>query len=314
MGLINAVNCNKEDLGLGLGECLLKFGEPAMPVLVKKGWRMLREDFEALDSAGFQALVQQGTLEPVKGAKEFILNTPDSTTQEYSGGEMSTVRNAKPQLQFNYDLGISFHKALYSKNSFKKYDMLLTDKAGSLMFALSADGLYVTGITTGMVNTDTYAFKVGDTDANTPFKFQFTNEEQFNRRMAVYTVDQSEVDFNETLMPVTSAVITGTSSVANDINIAVKFWSNEGEGIEALEETNFRVINTSTNAVLPIDTVAAGTNEGDYVITLITPLVAPAPIKVQLYDATATPPAATTAPNDLGQMFKGESATIVTTA
>lgn len=36
MGLINAVNCNKEDLGLGLGECLLKFGTPNMPIPVKK--------------------------------------------------------------------------------------------------------------------------------------------------------------------------------------------------------------------------------------------------------------------------------------
>lgn len=314
MGLINAVNCNKEDLGLGLGECLLKFGEPAMPIPVKKGWRMLRTEFEALDAEGFVALVQQGILEPVQGAKEFIVNTPESTEQEYSGGEVSVVRNAKPRLQFNYDLGISFHKALYSKNSFKKYDMLLTDKAGSLMFALSADGLYVTGITTGMVNTDTYAFKVGDTDANTPFKFQFTNEEQFNKRMAVYTVDQSGVDFNETLKPITSVVITGTSSAANDINIAVKFWSNEGEGVEALEETNFRVINTDTNAVLPIDAVTVGTNEGDYKIELVTPIVATTPIKVQLYDATATPAVAVTAPNDLGQMFKGESATIVTSA
>jgi len=314
MGLINAVNCNKEDLGLGLGECLLKFGTPKMPILVKKGWRMFRTEFEALTAEGIQALLQQGTFDPVPNGKEFILNTPDLTTQDFTGGIISVTRNAKPQLQFNYDLGISFHKALYSKNSFNKYDMLLTDDSGSLMGALSADGLYVTGITTGMVNTGTYAFKNGDTDANTPFTFQFTNEEQFNKRMFVYTVDQSDIDFNETLNPITSAIITGVSSVANDITIQVRFWSNEGEGVEALDETNFRVVNTVTNAVLPIDAVTNGTNEGDYKIELVTPLTTGTKIKVQLYDATATPPVAVAKLGDSGQFYKGESKELTTVA
>lgn len=306
MGLINAVNCNKEDLGLGLGECLLKFGTPSMPILVKKGWRMLRTAFEALDAEGIQDLVQQGVFQPIPGAKEFVLNTPDLTTQEFTGGIISVTRNAKPQLQFNYDKGIGFHKALYSKNSFGNYDMLITDDSGSLMGAFSQDGLYATGIVTGMVNTGTYAFKNGDTDANTPFTFQFTNEEQFNKRMFVYTNEQANFDFNE-LYPITSAIVSITDITAAVVKTTVRFTSNESEGVEALDAANFRAVNTTTNTVLTISTVANGVNPGEYTITLSAAPTTGNEIVIELYDATATPPVAVAKEDVSGRLYKGVS-------
>ena len=310
MGLINAVNCNKEDLGLGLGECLLKFGTPNMPILIKKGWRMLVTEFQALDAEGFADLVQQGIFQPIPGANEFVLNTPELTTQDRAGGIITVSRNAKPQGQFNYDMGIGFHQALYSKNSFNKYDMGITDDNGSFMGAISADGLYVTGITTGMVNTGTYQFKNGDTDANTPFTFQFTNEEQFNKRMFVYTTDQSDVDFNETLYPITSAKVAIVSAVGTLVKVAVSFVSNNSEGVEALDAPNFRVVNATSNTVLTISTVTNGVNPGEYNITLSAAPTAGNLLRVELYDATATPPVAVAKEDVSGRFYKGVSTTL----
>lgn len=313
MGLINAVNCNKENMGLGIADCAQYFGEPSMPILVRKGWSMLREDFEALDAEGFLALVQSGDWIPIPGAREFTMDIPEPTTQEFSGGVTSVIRNGKPVLNFNFDKGVYFHKALYSKNSFGQYNTNVVDDAGNIMFALSPDGTRVTAITTGMVNTGTYNFKNGDTSASTPFQLQFTNEEQFNRRMAVYSTDQSGIDFNEILRPITSTVITGTAEAGEPILVSIKFASNAATGVEALAATNFRIVNTATNAVVTINTVTTGVNPGDYVITPTTPTVAGQTLRVELYDATATPPVAV-AIIEPNQLYSGMSAIITVAA
>lgn len=307
MGLINAVNCNKEDYGLGIVDCEQFFNEPKTPILIKKSWRMLKTDFEALDTEGFVELVQSGQWEPNPGAKQFTLDLPDPTTEEYSGGVVSVIRNGKPSLGFDYDQGVAKHKLMYSKNSFGQYNVGIVDDSGTIMLALSADGMYVTGLTAGMVNTRTYTFKNGDTGSTSRFEFQLTNEEQFNRRMALYTTDQSGVDFNEDILPITGVTITGTAEAGEPINVSVKAFTNTVYGIQGLVATNFRVINTATNAIVPITSVVPGTNAGDYIITPTTPTTSGQTLRVEMYDAVAGYAVALIEPN---QLYKGISAVI----
>lgn len=311
MGLINAVNCNKEDYGLGIVDCEQFFNEPKTPILIKKSWRMLKEDFEALDAAGFVELVQKGDWIPIPGAKQFTADIPEPTTEEYSGGIISVIRNGKPRFQFDYDKGIGFHKALYTKNSFAQYNVGVVDSSGNILLATSADGEYLTGITAGMVNTRTYVPKSGDTSSSTPFEFQLTNEEQFNRRMALYTTDQSGVDFNEDIMPITGVTITGTAEAGEPINVSVKAFTNSAYGIEGLTVSNFRVVNTATNAVVTLTSVTAGTNAGDYILTPTTPTTAGQTLRVEMYDETAGYAVALIEPN---QLYKGVSAAITVAA
>lgn len=310
MGLLNALNCDKEDKGLGLVDCEQFLSEFKTPILIKKGWSMTVADFEALDYAGFVALVQSGDWQPVEGAREFVNNTPEATTQEYSGGVMAVVRNGKPQYQFNYDNGYGFHAALYSKNSFNKYDMGIVDDNGTLILAYSADGLRVTGLTTGMVNTSTFTPRVGDANANTPFAFQLTNEAQFNKRMALYNVEQSGIDFNTEIKAIVSVEIAGTATAGDPINVTVTAVNNANFGIEGLDATNFRIVNTATNAVLAINTVANGTNPGQYVITPTVALVAAATITIEMYDATESVNVAIVDALEPFRLYKGISPVI----
>ena len=310
MGLINAINCDKDTLELGIVSCEQYLTEFKTPILIRKGFRMLRTAFEALDNDGFVALVQSGDLQPILGAKEFVNNTPDVTTQEYTGGVISVVRNAKPQYQWNLDNGVRFHAALYSKNGFNKFDLGIVDDSGTLILALSPDGLYVTGLTAGMVNTATYTPKTGDADAATSFSVQLTNEQQFNRRMVTYNIDQSEVDFND-LPAVIGATITGTATAAG-IVISVNAVNNVSYGIEALTAANFRVYNPVTNAAITIATVVPLVAEGTYRITTTPALTTGTPVVVQLWDATATPPVNVALVGD-NQLYKGISDTITTT-
>lgn len=311
MGLINAIACNKNALGLGLVGCQPFLTEFKTPILVKKGWSMLRTDFEDMVLADFTALIQTDVWEPVLGTKGFTNNTPETTTEEYSGGVMAVVRNAKPLYQFDYNKGIAFHKALSSKNSFQEYDVILVDSSDTMVLALSPDGLRVTGLSASMVNTATFTPTAGDTSANTALTIQLDNEIQFNTRMAIYTAEQSGVSPNTEFLPIANVTITGTATAGDPINVFVSSGQNVSFGVQGLLATDFRVVNTATNTVMPIATATAGTNEGDYVITLTTPTTLGQTITVQTYDATLSVGVAALADNSL---YEGISDTITVAA
>lgn len=313
MGQINTVDCNHEDLGLGTVSCEIFLSEFKTPILIKKGWSMTVTAFEALDMDGFVGLAQSGDWQPVLGSRQFTNNTPDPTTEEYSGGIISVIRNGKPQYQFDYDKGIGFHKALYSKNTFSQYNIGLVDDSGALVLALSADGTRVTGFEAGMVNTRTYMPKSGDTAANTPFEFQLINEIQFNKRMMVYSVEESGVDFNSELQPITSVTITGTNAAGDPIEVQVNASGNAGYGIEGLVAANFRVRNSATNAVVALTSVTDNGN-GSYNLDPTVATVAAQTLIVETYDSDAEVNVTLVDTLTPIRLYKGESPVITVTA
>jgi len=310
MALINAVNCNKDNLGLGIVECEARLKDFKSFILVPKSWRLSIAELATLTYTQMVGFVQDDTWQPFLNAVEFVNNTPDPTTKEYTGGVMSVIRNGKPQYSFEFDNGIGFQKAAYSKNSFNQYNVLLVDSAGTLVGATSADGLSFIGLTASMVNTRTYVPQVGDETAKTLVEFQLSNEDQFNKRMALLTVDQTNVDINSELMGVIGVNITGTASVANGFVVDVTAVNNTIFGIEALDETNFRIRNTATNTVLAIDTVVAGANPGNYTIDTTTAPTLAATYVLETYDSTATPPV-NVALVGTNQLYKGVSAPMI---
>lgn len=313
MGLINALDCNKIDLGLGVVECERRLGQFQTPILVPKGWSVPLATIQALDFDGVVALVQAGTWQPILGSVEFTNNTPDVTTKEYTGGITAVIRNGKPQYTFEYDNGLGFHAALYSKNGFNKYDVLIADDAGTIVGATSADGLRFTALSASMVNTGTYVPVIGDDTAKSLLSIQLSNETQFNTRMATLTVGQSGVDINTEILAITGVTITATPTAGDPIPVVVNAVNNVAYGIEALTATNFRVVNTATNTVLPIASVAAGVNEGEYAITLTTPagLVTGGTITIEVYDATVPTNVALVGEN---QLYKGKSSVLTVAA
>lgn len=311
MALINALNCKKDNLGLGIVECEARLKDFKSFFLVPKTWKLAIADVATLNLAKFVDFVQNDTLQPFLNAVEFTNNTPEATTKEYTGGVMSVIRNGKPQYSFEFDNGIGFHKAAYSKNSFNQYNILIADSTGTLIGATTADGLFFTGLSASMVNTATYMPQVGDETAKTIVTFQLSNEDQFNRRMAILTSESLGMDVNSELMGVIGVNIDGTASAASGFNVTVTAVNNTIFGIEGLAVGNFRIRNTTNNTVLPITSVTAGATPGTYTLTA-TPTAASTYI-VETFDATATPPTATALVGD-NQLYRGVSKPIVATA
>lgn len=304
MALINAVDCNKVDLNLGITDCELRLGEFKSFILTPKSWSVAVEDLETMDLEYVVGLVQAGTWQPVLNSVEFTNNTPEPTTKEYTGGVTSVIRNGKPQYMFEFDNGIGFHKAAYSKNSFQRYNVLLVDESGNLVGATSGDGTRFTGLSASMVNTRTYVPKTGDETPKTLIEFQLDNEAQFNQRMAIITVAQSGVDINTDVNAIVGVTITGTAEAGDPINIQVNGVNNSILGVEALTVSNFRVTNVTSGATVALTSVTEGATEGSYLLTPTTPTTAGQVLKVELYDAEASVNVALIEPN---QLYKGST-------
>lgn len=304
MALINAVDCNKVDLNLGIVDCEPRFGYIQSIILVPKNWSVPVTELASMNMEYVLGLVQDGTWQPVLNVLQRTDNTAEPTTKEYTGGVTAVIRNGKPSYMLELDNGIGYHKALYSKNSFQRYNILLVDQNGTIMGATSGDGLRFTGLTAGMVNTRTYTLQNDDETAKTNFEFQLINEAQFNQRMALITVGQSGVDLNTDIMAIVGVTITGTAEAGDPINIQVNAVNNSVFGIEALTVSNFRVTNVNTGAVVTLTSVTEGATEGSYLLTPTSPTTAAQVLKVELYDATASVNVALIEPN---QLYKGST-------
>lgn len=315
MAYLNAINCNKEQFALGTVDCEPLLGEFSGFITVDSAWKIPVADIisGSFGSEEVLALIQNGTFEPFLNSVEFTNNTPEATTKEYTGGIMKVIRNGKPQYRFEFDKGVGYHKAAYSRNSQTGKNVLLIDESGTLVGAYTGDGLNFTGFNMSMYNTNTYVPKTGDETPKTLIDIQLGNEAQFNTRMALLTVGQSGIDFNTDIYPIIGVSITGTASVASGFNVNVNAVNNTIYGIEALTADNFRIRNTVTNAVLAIDTVVAGATPGNYVIETTTPPTLAATYVVETYDATATPPV-NVALVGTNQFYKGVSPILTTVA
>lgn len=302
MALINALDCNKVDLNLGLVDCEPRFGYIQSFILVPKNWSIPVEDLETMDLDYVVGLIQDGTWQPVLNTLQVTDNTPEPTTKEYTGGVMAVIRNGKPQYMLEFDNGVGFHKAAWSKNSFQKYNILLVDQMGTIMGATSGDGTRFVGLSAGMVNTRTYTLQNGDETAKTNIELQLINEAQFNGRMALITVGQSGVDINTDVLPIVGVTITGTAEAGDPISVQVNAVNNSIFGIEGLTVDNFRVVNTATNAVVPLTSITEGATEGSYLLTPTTPTTGGQILRVELYDTTASVNVALVEPN---QLYKG---------
>jgi len=312
MGLINAINCNKDFLGTGVGTCeLFLTQEMSGVILVPKGWNLpVTNNNVALTLATAIALVQARTFDPILGSVEFTDNTGDPRTVDYTNSTTSVTGNAKPTYQLRFESGLGFHKAAYSKNTFNTHDAILVFPTG-IVGAVSPDGLRFSGLSMGMFNTQTLRLTAGDAKMNTLVNFQLTDEEQFNRRLAVLTNDMLGFSFNSEVRAIQSVSITGTATVGNPILIQISSLGNTGYGEEGFDETMLRVINTANNTVIALDSVTAGLTEGSYELDPTTPLTLGQTLKVYTYDATANENTALLEPNAL---YRGESPVITVTA
>lgn len=296
---VNSQDCDKSQLGTGVIDCIIKEGIPRGFIAVQKGWSILLSG-----TLNLVELVQSGVAIPFLQGVEFTDNTPENTIEEYQGGLKNVVRNGLPEFAFKFVKGYAPHKAFFSYNSLNAYDFLLVFDSGTVMGAVSKDGLSLKGFSGGMLNTASYKFNDGAVSANSMVAFQLTNANEFNKNGALLTAENLGIDVNSELFGIIDVVPTVTAQAGENVLVSVKALANTAFDIEGLTSTNFKLEVDGLPATIDIVSYANGV----YTLEPAVAITSGDTVKVKVADTGFD------VAKVGNKLFKGESKVVIATA
>lgn len=191
---INAFGqCSEDILGTGIGECpITDLGDLQGLGLLKKG-TTLSIVTDSFDETAFRALITDGKLHQVINSYAFEDTTPESERSTSSVGLMESVRAGKPMYNFTFKKGLGFHKAVYSLKGQNRWDAMFYFTKGILM-AYNTSKTALKGFNAGMLDVDSYKFKVGAETEFSKATLQLVSAEEFNTRWVFFPYE--EIGFN----------------------------------------------------------------------------------------------------------------------
>lgn len=191
---INAFGqCSEDILGTGIGECpITDLGDLQGLGLLKKG-TTLSIATDSFDETAFRALITDGKLHQVINSYAFEDTTPESERSTSSVGLMESVRAGKPMYNFTFKKGLGFHKAVYSLKGQNRWDAMFYFTKGILM-AYNTSKTSLKGFNAGMLDVDSYKFKVGAETEFSKATLQLVSAEEFNTRWVFFPYE--EIGFN----------------------------------------------------------------------------------------------------------------------
>lgn len=218
---INAFGqCSEDILGTGIGECpITDLGDLQGLGLLKKG-TTLSIATDSFNETAFRALITDGKLHQVINSYAFEDTTPESERSTSSVGLMESVRSGKPMYNFTFKKGLGFHKAVYSLKGQNRWDAMFYFTKGILM-AHNTSKTSLKGFNAGMLDVDSYKFKVGTETEFSKATLQLVSAEEFNTRWVFFPYE--EIGFNALEIDgVIQAEVAITSSLyASDTTIEV---------------------------------------------------------------------------------------------
>lgn len=191
---INAFGqCSEDILGTGIGECpITDLGDLQGLGLLKKGTTLsIATDY--FNETAFRALITDGKLHQVINSYAFEDTTPESERSTSSVGLMESVRAGKPMYNFTFKKGLGFHKAVYSLKGQNRWDAMFYFTKGILM-AYNTSKTALKGFNAGMLDVDSYKFKVGAETEFSKATLQLVSAEEFNTRWVFFPYE--EIGFN----------------------------------------------------------------------------------------------------------------------
>jgi len=223
---INAFGqCSEDILGTGIGECpITDLGDLQGLGLLKKG-TTLSIATDSFDETAFRALITDGKLHQVINSYAFEDTTPESERSTSSVGLMESVRAGKPMYNFTFKKGLGFHKAVYYLKGQNRWDAMFYFTKGILM-AYNTSKTALKGFNAGMLDVDSYKFKVGAETEFSKATLQLVSAEEFNTRWVFFPYE--EIGFNALEIDGVIQAEVAFDSVPEDGNTSVKVTLVDG--------------------------------------------------------------------------------------
>jgi hypothetical protein len=253
----------------------------------------------------YKEFVRKKKVFPLVGLYNFEQNTPDNEVSTSSIGVKFEIREGKTELVLIYNKSHCFHKSVFTKKAFKKWNIILFF-TNHVVGTKSIDGLYWKGFDAGMFSVGTFKVQQGTDPQMTRVTLQLTPEgtNEWNTRMAPISNEEVTSELNsidgsiEVNINYVSAPAAG-STVVVDVSSQCNGAAKAGLTTTA----NWVLGGVQTPAVTISGVAESATIPGRYTLTLGTPLVSGDTVQPRLGSATEL-----VVEDILGVMYSGSAA------
>lgn len=247
--------CNKNNGGTALIPCAIRMARAKSFLFVTPDWSFDIET-DTFDGDYVREQIALGKFTPFLNTVSFTDNTPETTYKDYDDGARGVIRNGLPEYSFEFDNGAAWHAIVSGYSSFQAGGVIIVDKAGNIWLQKSMDGSKLFAFSVNYLNVPTERAATGDETTGTMLQFQIANEIAWNRNRTVITAEQAQININDEVRGILDVTFDPVSnSVANGFVVDIKAKGNTAYGIEALDATDLRLINNTTDAVINITSV-----------------------------------------------------------
>lgn len=238
----------------------------------------------------YKEFIRKKKLFPLIGLYNFEQSTPDNEVATSSIGVQFEIREGKVLLSLIFNKSHCFHKNVFSKKAFKKWNIMLFF-SNHVVGTKSIDGLTWKGFDCGMFSVGTFKVQQGTDPQMTKVTLQLTHEgtTEWNMRMSAIANAEINAELNSIDGSIeTSVTYANPPAVGTTVVVDVKSTCN-GAPKTGLTDSAKWFLGGKQTTPNTIDTVAeSSTVPGRYTITLSSPLIATDTIQPRLGTITET--------------------------
>lgn len=304
-----AGSCSIRDLqGTGTDECdLSTLGDLVGGAITSKDVKFNIATDVFLDK--YKEGVMARKIFPLIGLYNFEQNTPDNEIATSSIGVQFEIREGNVLLSLIYSKSHCFHKSVFSKKSFKKWNIMLFFN-NHVVGAKSIDGLSWKGFDCGMFSVGTFKVQQGTDPQMTKITLQLTPEgtTEWNSRMSAISNDEVTAELNSIDGPIDVEIKTEERIApdAETVRVTVNSSCN-GAPKSGLVDSNGWFLQGSLTEPLEIRSVSEdASSPGTYILALSRPVKPDERFTIRLGDETTY-----VVEDILGVMYSGTSNEIV---
>jgi hypothetical protein len=256
----------------------------------------------------YKEAVRKKKIFPLVGLYNFEQSTPDNEMSTSSIGVKFEIREGKVELSLIYNKSHCFHKSVFTKKAFKKWNIMLFF-TGHVVGAKSVDGLFWKGFDCGMFTVSTFKIQQGSDPQMTKITLQLTPEgtKEWNTRMAPIANEEIAAELNTIDGSIeTNISYVGAPAIGTTVVVDVTSQCNGAAKSGLTTAANWFLGGKQATARTISAVAESATIPGRYTLTLSGALVATDTIAVRLGTAVET-----VVEDILGIMYSG-SAVIAT--
>lgn len=236
----------------------------------------------------YKTAIRQKKIFPLIGLYNFEQSTPDNEMSTSSIGVKFEIREGKVELSLIYNKSHCFHKSVFTKKAFKKWNIILFF-TGTTVGTKTLDGLNWKGFDCGMFTVGTFKVQQGTDPQMTKVTLQLTPDgtTEWNTRMTPILNTDIAAELNtldgsiEVDIKYVSAPAVGTTVIVD-----VASQCNGAPKAGLVTAAQWFVGGKQTTAKTVATAVESATIPGRYTLTLSSALIVTDTVQVRLGNST----------------------------